>query len=101
MSFFEVVFSNSVVSLGLGLVSWMLPIAYLFIKKRREFFTCGSLTCVAFSLFFQLREVLNRVHMRDFAAIEDTIGAVCFCATVLISVALILNILAWQKGPLA
>ena len=97
MSFFEVIFSNSLVSLSLGLVSWVLPIAYLFIKKRREFFTCGSLTCVAFSLFFQLREVLNRVHMRDFAAIEDTIGAVCFCAAVLVWVTLILNILAWRK----
>ena len=91
----------NLLSIGLGLLAWSLPVIYLFIKKRREFFTCGSLTCVAFSLYFQLREVLNRVHMRDFAAIEDTIGAVCFCAAVLIGVALILNILAWQKGPLA
>ena len=97
MSFFEVIFSNSFVSLGLGLVSWALPILCLFVRKRREFFTCGSLVCVAFSLYFQLREVLNRVHMRDFAAIEDTIGAVCFCAAVLVWVDLILNILAWRK----
>ena len=87
----------NLLSIGLGLLAWSLPVIYLFIKKRREFFTCGSLVCVAFSLYFQLREVLNRVHMSDFAAIEDTIGAVCFCATVLISVALILNILAWRK----
>ena len=87
----------NLLSIGLGLLAWSLPVIYLCIKKRREFFTCGSLVCVAFSLYFQLREVLNRVHMSDFAAIEDTIGAVCFCATVLISVALILNILAWRK----
>ena len=87
----------NLLSIGLGLLAWSLPVIYLCIKKRREFFTCASLACVAFSLYFQLREVLNRVHMRDFAAIEDTIGAVCFCAAVLIGVALILNILAWRK----
>ena len=87
----------NLLSIGLGLLAWILPVIYLWRKKRREFFTCGSLVCVAFSLFFQLREVLNRVRMGDFAAIEDTIGAVCFCAAVLIAVALILNILAWRK----
>ena len=87
----------NLLSIGLGLLAWSLPVIYLCIKKHREFFTCGSLACVALSLYFQLREVLNRVHMRDFAAIEDTIGAVCFCAAVLIGVALILNILAWRK----
>ena len=105
MTAFEAFFTlggNNLLSIGLGLVSWVLPLLYLCIKKRREFFTCGSLACVAVSLYFQLREVLNRVYMRDFAAIEDTIGAVCFCASVLIAVTLILNILAWsKKGPLA
>ena len=97
MSFFEVIFSNSFVSLGLGLVSWMLPIAYLFIKKRREFFTCGSLTCVVFSLYFQLREVARLTDQGDWSSIEDTIHAVVFAAGVLIFVTLILNILAWCK----
>ena len=87
----------NLLSIGLGLLAWSLPLIYLWRKKRREFFTCGSLVCVAFSLYFQLREVLNRVHMRDFAAIEDTIGAVCFCAAVLVWTALILNILAWRN----
>ena len=87
----------NLLSIGLGLLAWILPVIYLFLRKRREFFTCGSWICVAFSLYFQLREVLIRVHMRDFAAIEDTIGAVCFCAAVLIAVTLILNILAWRK----
>lgn len=94
--------SFNLLSIGMGLLAWAMPVIYLCIKKRREFFTCGSLMCVVFSLYFQLREVLNRVNMRDFAAIEDTIGAVCFCASVLIAVTLILNILAWsKKGPLA
>ena len=89
--------SFNLLSIGLGLLAWILPVIYLWRKTRRELFTCGSLLCVVFSLYFQLREVLNRVHMRDFAAIEDTIGAVCFCAAVLIFVSLILNILAWRK----
>ena len=97
MSFFEILFSNSVVSLGLGLVSWMLPIVYLFVKKRRDFFTCGSLTCVVFSLYFQLREVARLTDQGDWSSIEDTIHAVVFAAGVLIFVTLILNILAWCK----
>ena len=87
----------NLLSIGLGLLAWAMPVIYLCIRKRREFFTCGGWICVAFSLYFQLREVLNRVHMRDFAAIEDTIGAVCFCAAVLVAVTLILNILSWRK----
>ena len=97
MSFFEIIFSNSFVSLGLGLVSWMLPIVYLFVKKRRDFFTCGSLTCVVFSLYFQLREVARLTDKGDWSSIEDTIHAVVFAAGVLIFVTLILNILAWCK----
>ena len=97
MSFFEVIFSNSFVSLVLGLVSWMLPIVYLFVKKRRDFFTCGSLTCVVFSLYFQLREVARLTDQGDWSSIEDTIHAVVFVAGVLIFLTLILNILAWCK----
>ena len=97
MSFFEILFSNSFVSLGLGLVSWMLPIVYLFVKKRRDFFTCGSLTCVVFSLYFQLREVARLTDQGDWSSIEDTIHAVVFVAGVLIFLTLILNILAWCK----
>ena len=97
MSFFEIIFSNSVVSLGLGLVSWVLPIVYLFIRKRRGFFTCGSLLCVVFSLYFQLREIMRLTNKGDWSAIEDTIHAVVFAATVLIVVTLVLNIAAWCK----
>ena len=97
MSFFEILFSNSAVSLGLGLIAWILPIVYLFIRKRREFFTCGSLMGVVFSLYFQLREVMRLTDKGDWSAIEDTIHAVVFAATVLIVVSLILNILAWRK----
>ena len=97
MSFFEIIFSNSAVSLGLGLVSWALPLICLFIRKRREALTCGSLLCVVFSLYFQLREVARLTNKGDWSSIEDTIHAVVFAATVLIIVTLVLNILAWCK----
>ena len=97
MSFFEIIFSNSVISLSLGLVSWILPITCLFVKKRRMFFTCGSLLCVVFSLYFQVREIMRLTNKGDWSSIEDTIHAVVFAATVLIVVTLTLNILAWCK----
>ena len=87
----------NLLSIGLGLVSWVLPLLYLCIKKRREFFTCGSLLCVVFSLFFQIREIARRADLEDWAAIEDTINAVVFAAAILITVTLILNIIAWCK----
>ena len=89
-------------SIGLGLLAWAMPVIYLCIKKRREFFTCGSWICVVFSLYFQLREIARRADLGDWAAIEDTINGVAFVAAGLIVVALILNIWAWsKKGPLA
>ena len=100
MTIFESFFTlggNNLLSICLGLISWILPIIYLFIKKRREFFTCGSLLCVVFSLFFQIREITRRVGLEDWAAIEDTINGIAFAAAVLIIVNLILNILAWCK----
>ena len=100
MTVFEAFFSlggNNLLSIGLGLVSWILPLLYLCIKKRREFFTCGSLLCVVFSLYFQIREITRQADLGDWAAIEDTINGVAFVAAALIIVTLILNILAWLK----
>ena len=87
----------NLLSIGLGLLSWGLPIVYLCIKKHREAFTCGSLSCALLSLYFQLREVMRRADLHDFGAIEDTINGVVFCATVLLAVTLILNTAAWLK----
>ena len=94
---FYTLIDNNLLSIGLGLVSWILPIIYLFIKRRREAFTCGSLLCVVFSLYFQLREVMRLTGKGDWSSIEDTINTVVFAATTLITVTLILNIIAWCK----
>ena len=97
LEIFYTLIGNNLLSIGLGLVSWILPIVCLFIKKRREAFTCGSLLCVVFSLYFQLREVMRLTGKGDWSAIEDTINAVVFAAAILITVTLILNIIAWCK----
>ena len=85
---------NNILSLFLGITAWSLPVMYLMRWKRREWFCCGSFALCALSLFFQLREFLRLADKGDFAAIEDTIGAVVFAASVLLIVTLILNALA-------
>ena len=88
---------NNHLSIGLGLLAWALPVAALCIKKHREGLTRGSLVCVLFSLFFQIQEIVRRVDLEDWAAIEDTISGVAFCAAGLIAVALALNLSVWMK----
>ena len=85
---------NNILSLVLGIGAWSLPVMYLMRWQHRELFCCGSFGLCALAMYFQLREMLGRVQMGDFAAIEDTIGAVVFAATVLLTVTLILNALA-------
>ena len=97
LEIFYTLIGNNLLSIGLGLVSWALPLIYLFVRKRREAFTCGSLLCVVFSLYFQLREVMHLTGKGDWSSIEDTINAVVFAAATLITVTLILNITAWCK----
>ena len=89
--------SFNLLSIGLGLLAWSLPVIYLCIKKRREFFTCGSLLCVVFSLYFQIRELTRLVQKPDLSAVLDTITAVCFCATVLTIFTLAVNAIALTR----
>ena len=88
---------NNLLSIGLGLLAWALPVAALCIKKHREGLTRGSLVCVMLSLFFQIQEVVRRAGLEDWAAIEDTINGAAFCAAGLIAVALVLNLAVWMK----
>ena len=50
------------------------------------------------SVLCQLLELKKLAGIGDWAAIEDTIGARCFAAVVLIAVVLILNIAALLRG---
>ena len=88
---------NNLLSIGLGFVSWILPVIYLCTKKHREGLTCASLTCVVFSLYFQLREGMRLADLENWALIEDLVNGVAAAAAGLILVTLALNIAAWRK----
>lgn len=81
---------NNLLSLGLGFLSWGFGIGALW-KPEQEGRRFSSLILCILSLFFQFREVNQRVNGEDWAAIEDTFPAVFFAATVLICVTLLLN----------
>lgn len=57
----------------------------------------GSFSLCAFSLILQLLEINNRVNIRDFSAIEDTIRAVIIAAFVLVIITVAMNIVAAAK----
>ena len=83
-------------SFVLGLGAWGLGIA-AFSGIKLRWATSGSLGLCACALLFQIFEVEHRVSIRDFSAIEDTIGAVMVCAGILVVVTLLLNGIAlWR-----
>ena len=80
----------NVLSLLLGLFSWILGLAAL--RRRSTKYSAGSMTACAAALFFQILYTQHLVTVRDFAAIEDTHRAVTLAASVLLAGTLILNI---------
>lgn len=88
---------NHLLSIALGLLAWTLPLVYLFAGKHRGLLAGGSFGLCALSVYLQLREVLRLVEKGDFSAIADTIGAVVFAATVLLTVTLVLNTLTLAR----
>lgn len=88
---------NNIASIVLGLTAWVLPLLFLAVRHHRNLLCGGSLVCCALSLYFQIREVYRLVEKEDFSAIMDTIGAVHFCAAVLVAVTLVLIVLVQRK----
>ena len=90
----------SIGSLVLGFSAWILGI--LAITRLKAYFsyanTLFSFSLCAVSLLLQLFEVQNRVSIGDYAAIEDTIGAVNIAAVVLVFVTIGLNTVAFIKA---
>lgn len=70
----------------------MIPLCAL--KKRYRFGLCciGSISCCMVSLLFELLEVQRRVHLSDWAALDDTINAVVLAAGVMIGVTVVSNV---------
>lgn len=83
-------------SFVLGIIAWCFAFGAIRSKKNHVSYGCSvaSFSLCSISLFFQFVEIGKLVEIRDFAAIEDTIGAVTFAAGVLVGVTIILNVIA-------
>lgn len=85
----------------LGLLSWSLGIAGIVQKSPRFRFLCSGLSlcscCV--SLFCCLSSIHHWIKIEDFSAILDCTGAYQFCASVLLLVTLVLNVLIFVLKP--
>lgn len=82
----------NILSLVLGCFAWLCGGAAIAARTVR--LTVASLTLSALSLLSQLCELRRLALLRDFSAIEDTVGAVVFAAAVLVGVTLLLNVIA-------
>lgn len=80
-----------IVSLLLGLVAWILPLAAIAWKKRPARFCAGSFLLCSCAMALQLFNVQYRCEIGDFSAVDDTIAAVCLAAKVLLAGAVALN----------
>ena len=83
-----------IVCLLLGLTAWILPLMAIGMHRRPAPFCAGSFLLCSAVLAIQLFNVQYLCEKGDFAAIDDTIAAVCFAAKVLLAVALVLNAVA-------
>ena len=86
-------------SLVLGFGAWGWAVLAIRGRKAAAYRNVVFSFCLcAVSLVMQLFEVRNRALQGDFAAIEDTIGAVVFAAVVLVAVTVVLNLAALVKA---
>lgn len=81
-------------SLVLGFAAWVIPLFAIGKKYRFALCCIGSLCCCGVSLFLQLLEVQNRVHINDWSALLDTIDAVVLAAVVLLCGVIVTNLIA-------
>ena len=78
-------------SLLLGLLAWALPMAGMAAGKKPMPLCAGSFALCGLSLLLQLFYIRHLCAIRDFSAIDDTIGAVVFAAEILLAITGILN----------
>lgn len=79
-------------SLFLGLTAWILGYWYLTRLHCSPFVCFGSFSCCCLSLLLQLMELERRAEAGDASGFYDTIGAIRFCAFVLIAVTVFLHL---------
>ena len=86
-------------SLALGFGAWIFGIFAIRAKTpRSQANTVCSFSFCIISLLLQLFEVQHRVNIGDYAAIEDTIGAIRVAAVALAFVTIAFNIVALLKS---
>lgn len=88
----------NVLSLLLGLLSWLLPVIVLcrYVKGKAavSWMTPVSFAACAAALIFQLAEFRRRAALADWAGIGDTADVTLWAAVILAVVAVLLNTLA-------
>lgn len=100
MSLSQLTALYNISSFLLGITAWILAGIAIARKKRQlsNYYSLTSFGMCILSLLLQIFEVANRVNQNDYAAIADTIHAVCFAACVLVGVTLVLNLMAVVKA---
>ena len=85
-------------SLLLGLTAWVLPVVSLFRAKtdrRRHGLTIASCISCILSLLLQLFEILHRVRIGDFSALDDTMWFVMLASVSLVIGTAVLNLIPY------
>lgn len=87
-------------SIMLGLFAWGFGFSAM---KRKNNNAVNNLSAISFSmcilsLLFQFFEIKSRADIKDFAAIDDTIGGIVFAAVTLTVITILLNTAALVKN---
>ena len=84
-------------SIILGLTAWTLATMGILCRRHGQTLGVMSFGCCGVSLVLQFCEISRRVSISDYAAIDDTIEGIIYCAIVLVAVTLCLNITAIRR----
>ena len=87
----------NLMSLCLGILAWICG-GSAAIRGKFGGWSFSSLSSCGISLILQFFELERRADIGDFAAIDDTIGALTFVASTLLVVTLVLNGIALRRG---
>lgn len=85
---------NVYASILCGLLAWAAPVYALMSHRSRPRAAAASAALCAFAIFLQIREYEYRIYLHDWSALEDMCHAETLAAGLLLSVALLLNLLA-------
>ncbi len=91
----------NVMSFGLGLLAWGLPISTLLMRNvKRSLYSGLSLTACMIALYAQILYTNHLIQINDTIALLDTNDAVVFASRILIIGTIVLNVLSFIKDRL-